>query len=1529
MKKFIASLFVSIVALCWFSVADVTIPVTDLSWPTSCNSNETENINYYLTTSNVLSKKPYDVFGNTVDSLVWWESNGSSINIWKHGVISSCNTWNRISNVVSADDTNWALIFLNADNCVFNIPNYTKVSNPTDIDAQIHYTIWYRLIYNGWPNSITTRLYHRDFWVNNWTCYPGWNSVSNSDNCSQVTVKYWSQKYHTWECLNYRVFRCWDWLVNSPYGTNYTNWNFSEQCDPNDPNHVGWWSQWCSDTCQPLNQQQPICGNGIVEEWEYCDEWELNWQPWHCSSDCSYIVPQQPICGNGILEEWEYCDEWPLNWQPWHCNKDCTWMEPQQPICWNWIIEAWEQCEKINWQFLPWCENCQLLIPNCSVLHVDPRSWLVPLNVSFSADNISWISYTNLNFWDGSSVISHPNLVNIPYEQHSYTVEWTYESSITLTNNYNGPLATWITVTWVNCTIDITANQPEGTPELEIQKQLLDPNAIYHEWDYVWYEIILKNNWNATYYDAYILDVMPLSLDYVSSELIWTSSYTSWSWLGSNGAWNIMYSWFDLPAWEQVVLYLTWLIKNWASFNAATNCAFTSWDDSCVIIPTSPIPSLIKFQKTVDMDDFIREEITVNPWDYIVYKLEFGNVWQVSATWIVKDELPECITYVDSSIHGVTWANFVHDPDFTTIIYRDFLLQPWQTWYVIITWQVSDSNSCQNVMSYHNTWLFRFLSDNEWLKSDVIAVRPSLSGSIVLFDKTWNKSLLQPWEDIEFTLTVTNEWPNEIENVIVKDIWPDDWTCIEYKDWTWLIGPYPEWAFLQYLWNFSSPNRYEWKYWYDRGDRTNNNQWLDDPNSISVPRSILYAWESFSFKIFARVRNNPVCAWSYINTWVLEYDEWGKTHHLEDVHPFEVIGSFVWWSCKALTSPSNTIYLYDDDTVWSMDFTCHANWVANKIEINCGNGNSYSTTNASEFTHACTYTYNPNWNNEHNVTCTVNGDPIQNECSKKITLEYWWYGNCWNGILEPGEECDLKLVWWKVWIIWNYLDYEGQYPAGYYKWYQCYNCKIRNNGWWYVYEPTQCLQTDTPVSVMDNELLPFWWRLWDKKNNDNSRQIVSNYNCKASQIYTDGYDEKALSYAKNNWEKSSSSKLTTSTSTYLSNDGVTKIDKDSMICHFSVYNWKHWQWLDPITEFTGSCFNNNYRDSAIFNYFSKTHQTLNKASWRNLATVASIMNKLVNKEYWEYKLVLDKVEYNYCDERVWAWKPWKLYGWVCEVDFAVTKPYVVQVSTLWVTPIWSSNKWFMDDFFDMEWNKLYKKSDIADVLLLDNDSYAIPRDVNNNFESFKKKYEKLAIKITDNNVNDMFSAQNITSIKKVPGQSIYFIDWKWDLIIDQKSIAKTSPVYTIIVNGMDVHIKWNMLVTAMIVVDNWTIYFDDEKCQDGWQVVQWIFVALDWFWNKFEKLRNTNENKEFCPWWNLHVKWVLIWSWIDNISNYKRSQLNDWFTLRSSNLNDLKKERRKEIIEWASVLIEYSPSLWKILPPGAEMFTESLEVYKR
>ena len=35
----------------------------------------------------------------------------------------------------------------------------------------------------------------------------------------------------------------------------------NEQCDPADPSHEGWWDQWCSASCEPINQviDPPTC----------------------------------------------------------------------------------------------------------------------------------------------------------------------------------------------------------------------------------------------------------------------------------------------------------------------------------------------------------------------------------------------------------------------------------------------------------------------------------------------------------------------------------------------------------------------------------------------------------------------------------------------------------------------------------------------------------------------------------------------------------------------------------------------------------------------------------------------------------------------------------------------------------------------------------------------------------------------------------------------------------------------------------------------------------------------------------------------------------------------------------------------------------------------------------------------------------------------------------------------------------------------------------------------------------------------
>jgi uncharacterized protein (DUF2344 family) len=64
---------------------------------------------------------------------------------------------------------------------------------------------------------------------------------------------------------------------------------------------------------------------------------------------------------------------------------------------------------------------------------------------------------------------------------------------------------------------------------------------------------------------------------------------------------------------------------------------------------------------------------------------------------------------------------------------------------------------------------------------------------------------------------------------------------------------------------------------------------------------------------------------------------------------------------------------------------------------------------------------------------------------------------------------------------------------------------------------------------MDNEIMPFWWRLWIKDT-----QVIedNDYACKVTTNSTSYYD------------KSSNNKT------------KTILKKDSMICHFAVYNGK-------------------------------------------------------------------------------------------------------------------------------------------------------------------------------------------------------------------------------------------------------------------------------------------------------------------------------------------------------------------------------------
>jgi cysteine-rich repeat protein len=61
--------------------------------------------------------------------------------------------------------------------------------------------------------------------------------------------------------------------------------------------------------CEPDGGPEPVCGNGIVEDGEQCDDGESNSADGPCHLDCTLCPDTTPGCGNGVLEAGEECDD--------------------------------------------------------------------------------------------------------------------------------------------------------------------------------------------------------------------------------------------------------------------------------------------------------------------------------------------------------------------------------------------------------------------------------------------------------------------------------------------------------------------------------------------------------------------------------------------------------------------------------------------------------------------------------------------------------------------------------------------------------------------------------------------------------------------------------------------------------------------------------------------------------------------------------------------------------------------------------------------------------------------------------------------------------------------------------------------------------------------------------------------------------------------------------------------------------------------------------------------------------------------
>lgn len=98
-------------------------------------------------------------------------------------------------------------------------------------------------------------------------------------------------------------------------------------------------------TCDAGCPAEPVCGNGVMEGAETCDDGNLvNGDGCTSTCECEHEEEPAPVCGNHIVEIGEACDDGNLLIGD-GCSATCT---IEAPVCGDGVMEAAEQCDDGN-----------------------------------------------------------------------------------------------------------------------------------------------------------------------------------------------------------------------------------------------------------------------------------------------------------------------------------------------------------------------------------------------------------------------------------------------------------------------------------------------------------------------------------------------------------------------------------------------------------------------------------------------------------------------------------------------------------------------------------------------------------------------------------------------------------------------------------------------------------------------------------------------------------------------------------------------------------------------------------------------------------------------------------------------------------------------------------------------------------------------------------------------------------------------------------------------------------------------------
>ncbi len=1140
----------------------------------------------------------------------------------------------------------------------------------------------------------------------------------------------------------------------------------------------------------------------------------------------------------------------------------------------------------------------------------------------------NWQPLTNLDAW--------PHLCSV----------WTYSEFV-----YNESTHTW---TWkcdnVAWTVECFAKKPYDG-KIIVEKTLLDTEYVTKTWEELKWQITVTASWWDVN-NVVITDQLPTTSDwrwilsYIRTTPNLPNGVTMNAYqptISNNGLHLEWKTTWTLKAGQSIILIVTTKVEIMPDRDWYKNiaCARADWlDEECKTVPIF-VPWKLEVKKEV-----------ISPDNGVVSHLSEQVIWKITVRakwWDVKieeitDKLPTELEYKNYTKEHIPNGITISEPTLS----ENWKRVTWKTSWTLTSWDYIELHLITSVIkmpenTVENIACAKPKPWNEECGSGITkTASPRIEKYILDGDREVKSITLHEWDLITYRIHFGNTGNANIF-VSIKDFLP--------KGVDFISGT---------LSTTSSSNTWVW-WWMV------SYNWEDI--QIDGVNIALYSWillrpnQSGILTIVGRISTSQKDQTNRTN-FACIYKEDGDRIACDDAV------YYIWRMCKEL----NILPVWDlPNGGWSKDVTCKTtSWqIAKTIEIDCWTGalwNRYITwSNKSELTGTCTY---PWWSYTYYLQCKVDRETPTNGCTWSVTVQGWW-GPSWgwstpqceslrrnnNKLICKSSE-DAYLTLWcdgkkgdytsekDTRLVWNYNEYRNCKKV------YCYvnsdkpglmswdPCELEDEE--STEEPMQwCFNVNEwNFSIEEWEIMPFYW------NMANLNSTYYNYNDKDN-------------YTTINWNYGQAEKNYENKAGESCEGKEGKIAADSMVCTFYIADWGKYHYgkkpdwsiaYDYLYKIKWPCLSNTssiskknlilarynkmvetYCDGSRTCYFYYGEERPNVSDsksavlptavyyieqfgkdakiyanvWKDTWELMWSFKNEGDKAFWEYKIWLTGVDYLQCIGGVWTQQS---SDRACQNNFVLTNSYTVQKTPSWNLRA-STNE--LNKYLSYDGNKVF----VEYLNAIETTEYKPNLNVQNAMDTFISKYSKLAVDVTLKESSFL----EWVNIKKVPWKNIYFasgdltIKWWTNSIKNPFTIVQTSGKTTISGN-----INHNMMLLT-----NWNIIFKWGSCETD-QTVKWIFYAKGTL-NRFEKKRNDQiDNSVWCTNGWLHVKWVLIWNKFDTLMDNSRSHINDWFTGQKNN-------RKKYVMNWASVVIEYSPSIFSksTMPPGAEDFTTALSIYKQ